>query len=321
MAHAFCPGYSNEPFATLVREYPGEHVFPSRDFRTEWGPIFHRGRLDGSARVLVIGQDPATHEAISRRILVGEAGQRVQGFLARVGVTHSYVMVNAFLYSVYGQGGGARHARDTAIAAYRDRWLDALTEPQALTAVVTLGGLARTAYEDWADRRPAVADRLHLAPIRHPTYPESASAAGQLSHAEATSSLLENWNGRLAALHQRVQAHAPDEVVALRPYGTTWQEGDLAPIPEEDLPAGCPAWMRGLEAWAQRTGPDAGSKRATITTTIPVAARTWAHRSADPGTEDPTPSPDAGPPPSPDAGPTPSPDAAPFAAEETHHAP
>ena len=28
MAQAFCPGYSNEPFATLVQEYPAEDVLP-----------------------------------------------------------------------------------------------------------------------------------------------------------------------------------------------------------------------------------------------------------------------------------------------------
>ena len=68
------------------------------------------------AHVLVLGQDPATHEAISRRILVGEAGQRVQGLLAKVGLSTGYVLVNTFLYSVYGQGGGERHADDPAIA-------------------------------------------------------------------------------------------------------------------------------------------------------------------------------------------------------------
>ena len=67
--------------------------------------------------MVVIGQDPAQHEAVTRRILVGAAGQRLQGFLAKLGITTSYVMVNTFLYSVYGQGGGERHADDPAIAA------------------------------------------------------------------------------------------------------------------------------------------------------------------------------------------------------------
>jgi uracil-DNA glycosylase len=81
MATTFDAGY-RRPYSTLVATFPGEEIYPSDSFRTEWGPVFHRGRLDGSARVLVIGQDPATHEAICRRILVGEARQRPHGLLA-----------------------------------------------------------------------------------------------------------------------------------------------------------------------------------------------------------------------------------------------
>jgi len=54
----FDPGYVNEPFRTLAGNYPGEDAYAQADFRTEWGPIFHRGRLDGSARLLIVGQDP-----------------------------------------------------------------------------------------------------------------------------------------------------------------------------------------------------------------------------------------------------------------------
>lgn len=154
MSHESCPGYAVAPFAGLVAAYPGEDVYPAGDFRVEWGPIFHRGRLDGSARVLVLGQDPATHESIARRILVGEAGQRVQGLLAKVGIGRSYVLVNTFLYSVFGQGGGQRHAKDPAIAAYRNAWLDALLVGSQVSAVVTLGQLAHTAYDMWAATQP-----------------------------------------------------------------------------------------------------------------------------------------------------------------------
>jgi hypothetical protein len=122
MSHAFDPGYGEEPFRTLVREYPGDDVYPASQFRVEWGPIFHRGRLDGSARVLVIGQDPAQHETIVRRILVGEAGRRLQGFLAKLGITRSYVLVNTFLYSVYGSVRSATR-RDPALVGYRSSWL------------------------------------------------------------------------------------------------------------------------------------------------------------------------------------------------------
>ena len=79
MAIPFDRGYYKQRFVRLVSDYPGEDVYPVDDFRTEWGPIFHRGRLDGSARVLILGQDPAQHEAIVRRVLVGTAGKRAQG--------------------------------------------------------------------------------------------------------------------------------------------------------------------------------------------------------------------------------------------------
>lgn len=92
------PGYIEKPFADLAASYPGERVYPFADFLTEWGPIFHRGRLDGTARVLLLGQDPGQHENILRRILVGEAGRRVQGFLAKLGITKRYVLLNALLH-------------------------------------------------------------------------------------------------------------------------------------------------------------------------------------------------------------------------------
>ena len=61
-ARAFDPGYCDPRFADLCETAPDGATYPPTDFRVEWGPIFHRGRLDGTARVLVIGQDPAVHE-------------------------------------------------------------------------------------------------------------------------------------------------------------------------------------------------------------------------------------------------------------------
>ncbi|MDB5750829.1 MAG: hypothetical protein JWP65_1250 [Ramlibacter sp.] len=60
-----------------------------------------------------------------RRILVGEAGRRVQGLLARLGVFRSYVFVNTFLYSVHGSVKGSTR-RSAGIVDYQNRWLDAL---------------------------------------------------------------------------------------------------------------------------------------------------------------------------------------------------
>ena len=282
----FCPGYP-PPFDVLVADYPGGEVYPSADFRIEWGPIFHRGRLDGTARVVVLGQDPATHESISRRILVGEAGQRVQGLLAKLGITRSYVMVNTFLYSVYGQGGGNRHKDDEAIAAYRNAWLDALLVGTDATAVISLGQLADTAYQAWAKTQPAAAARLHHAALRHPTYPESASRAGNKTLAETTANLLADWNEHLPALRDHVMPEGmsqwgnlpvhPGEAGGLGDslYGTGWQDGDLVRIPTADLPPGSPDWWFDLAAWASRTGSDVQTKRATISVVVPRRARLW----------------------------------------------
>ena len=50
------------------------------------GPIYYRGRLDGSARLLIVGQDPSADENLVRRAMVGTAGQRVQGLLRKLGL-------------------------------------------------------------------------------------------------------------------------------------------------------------------------------------------------------------------------------------------
>ncbi len=174
MARAFAPGYGAEPFRSLVADAPGASVYPPSDFRLEWGPIFHRGRLDGSARVLILGQDPAQHETIFRRILVGEAGHRIQGFLAKLGIDHSYVMVNTFLYSVFGQGGGNKHRNNTKIASYRNRWLRALLDGGNVEAVVALGSLADSAWQSFRTSAQGTGVQVKYEPITHPTQPEAA---------------------------------------------------------------------------------------------------------------------------------------------------
>jgi uracil-DNA glycosylase len=148
---AFDVGYAEEPFRSLCEDVPGSSVCPTEDFRLEWGPIFHRGRLDGSARVLVLGQDPAQHETIARRILIGEAGHRIQGFLAKLGIERSYVMVNTFVYSVFGQGRGNKHRSNPRIAKYRNRWLGALLRDGDVEAAVALGSLADRAWQAWKE--------------------------------------------------------------------------------------------------------------------------------------------------------------------------
>lgn len=284
MVHDFDRGYPRS-FDALLRTYPGAETYPPADFRVEWGPVFHRGRLDGSARVLVLGQDPAAHETITRRILVGEAGQRVQGLLAKVGIDRSYVMINTFLYSVYGQQGGERHRDDPAIAAYRHRWLGELARTSSLEAIVALGHLADAAYEQWRATPTGETCTATYVHLMHPTYPESVSAgSATTTHAEAMEQLMANWNRSLPALAAAV---TPDVAATADPYGASFAPDELVAIPERDLPPGLPAWMRALDSWASRrpigeaTGASATpadvteARRAGLGVRVPREQRVW----------------------------------------------
>ena len=266
MPHAFDPGYSDEPFRSLVRGYPENDVYPASQFRVEWGPIFHRGRLDGSARILVIGQDPAQHESIVRRILVGEAGRRLQGFLAKLGITRSYVLVNTFLYSVYGSV-KSQTQKDPRLVEYRNRWFDALLIGRQVQAVLALGGAANEAWAFWKATAAGQAMDISFAAVTHPTQPESSSKGDRTKLAQATKALLKNWNGALSGLGPAI-AH-PDGPRPLVLYGDDWAEGDRPPVPEGDFPAGLPAWMHEEDGWAKRPGTDVRAKRRNITITVP----------------------------------------------------
>lgn len=261
MAVRFDPGPAAETFRKLCETYPGASVYPPADFRLEWGPVFYRGRLDGSARVLVIGQDPAQHETITRRILVGEAGHRIQGFLAKLGIDESYLMINTFLYSVFGQGGGNRHRDDAAIAAYRNRWLAAIFRAGQVDAVIGLGSLSESAWEAWKRTPEGRRAEAPFVRITHPTQPEASGGP----HAAAIARMLGNWNAALEQLHP---LPSPDKRRPLKPYGDSFRTGEKTPIPDFDLPLGLPEWMRLDDGWADRPG-SGKRKRATISVTVP----------------------------------------------------
>jgi uracil-DNA glycosylase len=266
MVATFDPGICREPFATLCEQAPDESVYPDNAFRVEWGPIFYRGRLDGTARILCIGQDPAQNEAIVRRILIGVAGHRVQGFLAKLGIDRSYVMINTFLYSIYNQSHAAPHINDAAVAEYRNRWFSALLASGPLEAVVSFGSLADTAWRAFARSSDAAA-ALAYQHVPHPTSPESAGGTPQQIEA-ATTALLTKWNSALQSLRSAV--HHPDAVRPFVPYGADFQPEELVAIPPFDVPPGIPAWMRGTDGWATRAGSTPAEKRRTISVQVPL---------------------------------------------------
>jgi uracil-DNA glycosylase len=272
--HPFDAGPTGEPFGTLAGDYPGPEAYPPQIFRVEWGPIFHRGRLDASAKVLVIGQDPGQHESIARRCMVGEAGQRAQGFLSKLGITNSYVIINAYSYSVYGQPSRTEVKRvEPAIAPYRERWLDALLLDTPVQAVIAFGELAARAFSDWHGDPPAKRPDLVVKKLYHPTYPEGSTRQQPDKKPEATKKMLAQWNQALTELHDVLTD--PDVDVTLTLYDEQFKDSEKVAIPEADMPAGTPPWMRSLKTWANRTGADTEEKRATVQVKIPTAERIW----------------------------------------------
>jgi hypothetical protein len=188
--------------------------------------------------------------------------------MAKLGFERSYLLVNTFLYSVYGQSGGAQHKEDAGIVGYRNRWLDAIFAGSQIEAVLALGQLANDAWQKWKQTAAGQAHSPPYQPVIHPTEPESSSGGDPTKLTQAIQTMLANWNEALAQLHPHLTQ--PDAPGPLVPYGSDFKPNERLEIPEFDLPAGVPPWMRSPQAWAQRVGKTAADKRRNITITIPT---------------------------------------------------
>jgi len=247
-------------FKTLCRNHPDDTVFRGADgFRSLWGPIFYRGRADGSARLLVVGQDPAQTEAVTRRILSGQAGHRVQGFVEKLGFTRRYLMINAFLYGIYNQSMALPHLHDPDIEAYRNQWFQAALATGKIEAVVTFGN---PAFQAWSSFIATPAGQGVTAFHHRALHPTADKPQGPITRAE----LLDNWNVALQALHPHIAT--PDTVTPLVLYGSDFTPAELPEIPSRDLPAGLPSWMRRTDFWASMSATP-GTERANISIAVP----------------------------------------------------
>lgn len=217
--------------ATLFERVPDPSA--TRDFWFDWGPIFYRGRLDGSARVLCIASDPGPTERIAGRTLVGDAGQRVQGLLSKLGLTTSYVCVNAWAYAVHPSKApnAVRQALDEPRQRdWRNELYDAVTGPE-LQAIMAFGYMAQDALEQWSGR-PSV--KVHELP--HPSSREPKK-------------LLDKWRAAVADLRGIVTPDDDGDNTGPN-YGAKFTEADYAAIPRRDLPFGAPAFL-GDDAWVR----------------------------------------------------------------------
>jgi uracil-DNA glycosylase len=220
------------------------------DFWFDWGPVFYRGRLDGSARVLCVASDPGPTERIAGRTLVGNAGQRVQGLLARLGLTRSYLCLNAWAYALHPGRADTEKARlaDDDQTDWRNAVYDAATGSK-LQAIIAFGGMAQEAVNEWSTR-PAV-------PLHEVPHPSSRN----------NKKLLDEWRAAVQQLRAQVTPDGDGDNTGPN-YGTKFTEADYTAIPRRDLPFGAPAflgddhWVRVKPAGGQnsvdRPSPDDG---------------------------------------------------------------
>jgi len=90
---------------------------------------------------LVAGQDPSTNELLAHRVFGGRSGQRVQRVLQKLGITRAYIMLNTFLFSVFGQFDTELRqiADEPMIAKYRHAFLDKIMHENPIEAIIAFG--------------------------------------------------------------------------------------------------------------------------------------------------------------------------------------
>jgi uracil-DNA glycosylase family 4 len=196
-------------------QFPRELYWVGRE------PIFFRGRLDGTAKVLGVGQDPGVCEHVVGRTFVGTAGERVQYLLEALGLSESYVLVNTHQYEIRSScaNRALKRVSDSAISEWRNRLFDLITDERHLQAVIAFGKHAEKAVSLWAARPPSA----RVVNLKHPT-------------SRNLDALAENWRTEYAKLRAAVW---PDPgCQSSRPrFRQTFAEGHPASIPDGDLAA------------------------------------------------------------------------------------
>jgi len=215
--------------------YPNEGDYEDV-FWDDWGPVFYRGRLNGKARVIGIASDPGPTESLPfiRRSLVGDAGQRTQGFLEKLGLTESYVLVNAFTYptrpSKVSQGHQVMDDYPEQLE-WRNTFYDLLYDKGGVQAIVVLGAQAQIAFDAWNQSRidrglPSLRDEVTVVYGAHPS-----SGRDEWGKRE----LARGWRAAVETLRKVVTPDDP--ALAQQPnFGSELSEVDYAPIPPKDLP-------------------------------------------------------------------------------------
>jgi uracil-DNA glycosylase len=234
----------------------GHEVLGGGKFRWEHGPMFFRGRLDGSAKVMVVGQEGAQDESLSHRSFTGGSGSRMQHFLRHIGIDRSYLFLNSFVYTIHGQYTDDLRplAQDprSPIVIHRHRILNKAALEGDVRLVVAVGKAAKESVATWIRSHGGNADprrldratlgslpgRLQVVGVVHP----GAAAGG------STAPIREDFQRACEVIRARVEADGgwlPTDPGVERDLTAAFQYRSLA-IPHRDFPFGtCPRLGRG----------------------------------------------------------------------------
>src|SRR4051794_4188029 len=143
----------------------GRALLGAEAFRWHFGPMFYRGRLDGSARVLIIGQEGAQDESLSHRSFTGGTGAPMQHPLTHIGITRSYLYLNTLVYPIFGQYTrklrGPRQNPVSPIVIHRNQLLDKAATGD-LQLVIAVGEAAKESVVTWIESHGGHADPAQL---------------------------------------------------------------------------------------------------------------------------------------------------------------
>jgi uracil-DNA glycosylase len=203
-------------WAALFAETPnyrglGQAVVGREAFRWHHGPMFFRGRLDGSAKVVLVGQEGAQDESLSHRSFTGGTGARMQYFLRHIGFDRSYLFLNSFVYPIFGQYTDDLRplAQDlrSPIVQHRHRILDKAVVDGDIRLVVAVGRAAKESIATWVKAHGGNADperlenatlgslpgRLQLVGVVHPGSASGGSTGGIKADFQRACNLIKGW--------------------------------------------------------------------------------------------------------------------------------
>ena len=234
----------------------GRAVVGREAFRWHHGPMFFRGRLDGSAKVMVVGQEGAQDESLSHRSFTGGTGARMQYLLRFLGFDRSYLFLNSFVYPIFGQytpdlRSLAQDPR-SPIVVHRNQIFDKAVTEGDVRLVIAVGRAAKESAATWIEAHGGTAqpeslhtaslgslpDRVRVAGVLHPGSAASGSTAAIKADFVRAIGHVRDWlqadRGWLPA-----DTGVPRDLAAPFPYSS------LA-IPFRDFPFGtCPRLGRG----------------------------------------------------------------------------